>query len=120
MAVSNAGIRISWTESRTEVGVILVLLAVGVYAVISPVLDVKKLRKTEYVLTNETEGLKNWKTSNKNMEEGMISQTRIYACHPHIDLLEFQSRRHSRQIAEIRRVCDSDGRWHTTEGNLEA
>lgn len=41
------------TGAGIKVGVILVLLAVGIYAVISPVLDVKKLRKTEYVLTNE-------------------------------------------------------------------
>ena len=34
-------------------GVVVVLVAVGVYAVVSPVLDVNKLRKCAYVLTNE-------------------------------------------------------------------
>lgn len=42
----NSGAGIKW-------GVVIVLVAVAVYAVVSPVLDIKKLRKCSYVLTTD-------------------------------------------------------------------
>ena len=41
------------TEAGIKAGVIVVLVAVSIYAFVSPALDIRKLRKCEYVLTNE-------------------------------------------------------------------
>ncbi len=41
------------TGAGIKYGVVVVLVAVAIYALVSPVLDIKKMRKCEYVLTNE-------------------------------------------------------------------
>ena len=41
------------TGAGIKPGVLLVIVAAGIYGICSPMLDVRKLRKMEYVLTNE-------------------------------------------------------------------
>ena len=41
------------TGAGVKLGVVIVIIAAGIYGICSPMLDVRKLRKMEYVLTNE-------------------------------------------------------------------